>query len=284
MKITPTLIDKLLQLRSGASIPASALRGEWVEELLRDGTLVSSSHKSRRTLMAAVPPQLETALALVDERLGDLNKMKELLAGKTSRAEQAFLTGNSKLVSARSCPGFPVNTYEPLPCRLNGIALTIAPLEGSFLFVSDWQQFAVPHDVTVVGIENMENFRLIRRQQALFSALFPTRRLLFVSRYPQSTDLRSWLQSIPNPYVHFGDFDLAGIHIFLTEFRKHLGERASYLVPPDIEARLQQGSAERYEAQYHRFRTLSSTIPSLKHLIALIHHHRRCYDQEGYIR
>lgn len=234
--------------------------------------------------MAAVPPQLETALALVDERLGDLNKMKELLAGKTSRAEQAFLTGNSKLVSARSCPGFPVNTYEPLLCSLNGIALTIAPPEGSFLFISDWQQFAMPHDVTVVGIENMENFRLIRRQHALFSALFPARRLLFVSRYPQSTDLRSWLQSIPNPYVHFGDFDLAGIHIFLTEFRKHLGERASYLVPPDIEARLQQGSAERYEAQYHRFRTLSSTIPSLQRLITLIHHYHRCYDQEGYIR
>jgi len=35
---------------------------------------------------------------------------------------------------------------------------------------------------------------------------------LFVSRYPQtqSKDLLNWLQSIPNPYLHFGDFDLTG--------------------------------------------------------------------------
>lgn len=284
MKITPALIDKLLLLQSGATVPASALRGEWVEELLRDGTLISTSHKSRRTIAAAVPQQLETALTLVDERLGNLRKMKELLAGEAPRAEQASLTGNSKLVSTRSCPGFPVNAYEPLSCRLNGTTFTIAPQEGSFVFVSDWQQFEVPHDVTIVGIENMENFRHIRCQCALFSALFPTERLLFVSRYPQSTDLRSWLQSIGNPYVHFGDFDLAGIHIFLSEFRKHLGERATFLVPPDIETRLQQGSAERYEAQYRRFRTLTSSITSLQRLIALIHRYRRCYDQEGYIR
>ncbi len=284
MKITPALIDKLLLLQSGATVPASALRGEWVEELLHDGTLVSTSHKSHRTIAAAVPQQLETALALVDERLGDLCKMKELLAGEASRATQASHTGNSKLVSTRTCPGFPVNVYEPLPCRLNGTAFTIASPEGCFVFVSDWQQFEVPHDVTIVGIENMENFRLVRRQRAMFSALFPAKRLLFVSRYPQSTDLRLWLQSIPNPYVHFGDFDLAGIHIFLTEFHKHLGERASFLIPPDIEVRLLQGSAERYKAQYLRFHTLTSSIPSLQHLITLIHRYRRCYDQEGYIQ
>ncbi len=284
MKITSALIDKLLLLQSGATVPASALRGEWVEELLHDGTLVSTSHKSRRTIAAAEPQQLETALTLVDERLGNLCKMKELLAGEASRAAQASHTGNSKLVCARSCPGFPVNAYEPLPCRLNGSAFTIAPPEGSFVFVSDWQQFEVPHDVVVVGIENMENFRLVRRQRTLFSTLFPAKQLLFVSRYPQSTDLHSWLQSIPNPYVHFGDFDLAGIHIFLTEFRKHLGERASFLIPPDIEVRLLQGSAERYKAQYLRFHTLTSSIPSLQHLITLIHRYRRCYDQEGYIQ
>ena len=41
MKITLSLIEKLIRLRSGVSLPASALRGEWVEELLRDGTLIN---------------------------------------------------------------------------------------------------------------------------------------------------------------------------------------------------------------------------------------------------
>ena len=66
---------------------------------------------------------------------------------------------------------------------------------------------------------------MIRHQREFFESEIGSQRLLFVSRYPQSTDLRSWLQNIPNRYIHFGDFDLAGIHIlrsglFLGEIKK----------------------------------------------------------------
>ncbi len=285
MKITLTLINKLLRLRSGEALPSSALRGDWVEDLLRDGVLVSRSQGSRRTLLAADPDKLELALRGIDERLGGLERMRRILLDATaiSRSEQAAETGNSKLVAVRSCPGFPVNAYEPIPCRLNGHEIEVCPTEGSFMFIADWQRFSIPEDVVVVGIENMENFRLIRRQRILFESLLPNERLLFVSRYPQSTDLRSWLQTIPNRYVHFGDFDLAGINIFLTEFRQHLGERASFLIPTDIEQRLRNGSAERYREQYHRCHNLTSDIPSVQRLIDLIHRYHRGYDQEGYI-
>ena len=303
MKITRSLIDKLLRLRSGESLPSSALRGEWVEELLRDGVLVNRSQGSRRTIMAAAPEKLELALEGVDERLGELERMRKVMLdaaavsqsrqetndGNASRSEQAAETGNSKLVAVRSCPGFPVNSYEPIPCLLNGQEMEVCPNEGSFLFVADWQRFSIPEDVVVVCIENMENFRFIRRQRELFSSLLQKEqshseeRLLFVSRYPQSTDLRSWLQTIPNRYVHFGDFDLAGIHIFLSEFRQYLGDRASLLIPADIEQRLERGSAERYRNQYRRFRNLATDIPSVQRLIDLINLYHRGYDQEGYI-
>lgn len=284
MKITLPLIEKLLRLRSGESLAASALHGEWVEELLCDGVLVSRSHGSRRTIVASDPARLEQALELIDERLGGLERMERvLLDADISRSEQALETGNSKLVPVRSCPGFPVNSYEPIPCLLNGQAMTLCPSEGTFVFVADWQRFSVSDDVVVVGIENMENFRLIRRQRALFSSLLPGERLLFVSRYPQSSDLRSWLLAVANRYVHFGDFDLAGVNIFLTEFNQYLGCRSSLLVPLDIEERLRCGSAERYRVQYQKFKKLSSDIPSVQRLIDLINSCRRGYDQEGYL-
>ena len=219
----------------------------------------------------------------INERLGHLDKMKETLDAETTRSEQASSTGNSKLVMARSCPGFPVNSYEPITCYLNGKELVVNPQEGTFLFIADWHSFAIPDDVTVVNIENMENFRLIRRQQSLFASALAGKRLLFVSRYPQSSDLRTWLQTIPNHYVHFGDFDLAGIHIFLTEFQKHLGARASFLIPQDIEQRIKYGSAERYNNQYPKFCHLTSNIQPLQQLIDTLHKYNRCYDQEGYI-
>lgn len=287
MKITRSLIDKLLSLRAGKSLPSSALRGEWVEELLRDGVLISRSQGSRRTLIASAPEKLELALRGIDERLGGLERMRRLLTqdAEISRYEQASETGNSKLVSVRSCPGFMVNSYEPIPCRLNGQEMEVLPFEGSLLFVASWQCFSIPKDVVVVGIENMENFRLIRQQRALFSVLSANGQLLFVSRYPQSLDLRSWLQTIPNRYVHFGDFDLAGINIFLTEFRRYLGDRASFFIPSDIEQRLRGGSVERYREHYKekQYRNLASDIPEIQELIRLIHQYHREYDQEGYI-
>lgn len=283
MMITLSLIDKLIRLRSGESLPSSALRGEWVEELLSDGVLISRSHGSRSSIIAASPKTLEQSLMHINERLGHLDKMKETLDAETTRSEQAAETGNSKLVTARSCPGFPVNSYVPITCSLNGKELVVNPQEGTFLFIADWHSFAIPDDVTVVNIENMENFRLIRRQQSLFASALAGKRLLFVSRYPQSSDLRTWLQTIPNQYVHFGDFDLAGIHIFLTEFQKHLGARASFLIPKDIAERLQHGSSERYNEQYPKFCHLTSNIQPLQQLIDTLHKYHRCYDQEGYI-
>jgi hypothetical protein len=229
MKITASLIEKLIRLRNGESIPASQLRGEWVSELENDGVIVSTSHGSRRVLFVPQPEAFLQALSAFDERLSDLDLMRDTLqTGETSRSVQASATGNSKLIAVRSCPGFPINTYEPIACLLNGREIIVNPQEGSFMFISDWQSFSIPQDVVVVGIENMENFRLIRQQRALFEGTIGPARLLFVSRYPQSSDLRSWLQTIPNRYVHFGDFDLAGIRIFLSEFHAYLGSAAKY--------------------------------------------------------
>ena len=92
-----------------------------------------------------------------------------------SRASMAAETGNSKLVTVRSCPGFPVNSYAPITCLLRGEEFVVNPPEGSFVFIDDWQQFAIPKDVVVVGIENMENFRMIRRQRKLFASVLGIR-------------------------------------------------------------------------------------------------------------
>ena len=285
MKITVALIDKLIRLRNGEPLPASQLKGDWIEDLVHDGVLISTSHGSRRTWFAPNAETLCKALASVDERFIDMELLREtLLSENALRSQQASSAGNSKLVMARSCPGFPVNSYEPISCTLNGQEFVVNPQEGYFLFVADWQSFFVPDGVVVVGVENMENFRMVRQQRELFEQCIGNNRLLFVSRYPQSIDLRSWLQIIPNRYIHFGDFDLAGINIFLTEYNAYLGDRSSFLIPSDIERRLAKGTIERYNDQYQKYKNVNSNIPEIQHLIDVINRYHRCYDQEGYIK
>ena len=227
------------------------------------------------------------ALPRYNEALRNLDTAELIVQEGTSlsRGEQVDMAGNSKIVSHRTCPGFLVNTYSPIHCTLNGKAITVEPTEGSYVFIADWLEFDIPHDTLIIGIENMENFSRIRQQRRLFESQLRTgeRNIMFVSRYPQSSDLCRWLMRIPNRYLHFGDFDLAGIRIFQTEFQSRLGSRSSFLIPSDIEARLPNGSRERYDTQYERFHTVSSTDIQLQHLIDVINKERRGYDQEGYI-
>ena len=270
-------------LLDGEPVSASKLNKRLVNELIDEGLLFVYVHGSRKSYKARNIDALKRYLIDKDERYRILETQSS-----ESRASMATNTGNSKLKTVRSCPGFPVNSYEDIVCSLGGKEITIHPPEGSFQYICLWEEFKIPTDVIVIGIENMENFRWIHKQRQFFQDYlqqrgFPTK-AIFVSRYPQSTDLRNWLCSIPNYYLHFGDFDLAGINIFLAEFRQYIGkDRTSFLIPDDIALRLKTGSGQRYDTQYERFKSLRSDDNDLQKLINLIHSERKGYDQEGYI-
>ena len=268
----------------GESVASSAIRKDFADILLNEGLITVNAHGSRRSYSAINISSLKIFLQSQYEELKNIDNDIIMSNIETiSRAEQAVSTGNSKIYSVRSCPGFPINSYERISCKLKDNEFVVNPQEGSFLFVTDWKNFAIPQDVIVVGIENMENFRMIRRQKKLFDEAIGDSKILFVSRYPQSSDLRSWLQQINNRYVHFGDFDLAGINIFLTEFHKYIGNRSSFLIPSDIKRRLENGSTKRYDNQWKKFNSLKTEITELQILIDLINTSHKCYDQEGYI-
>lgn len=270
-------------LIAGETVAGSRISNRLLTELIQEGLLQFIIHGSRKSYRANNIEALKRFLIDKDENYRILD-----VGNSESRSSMASGTGNSKFVTIRSCPGFPVNTYESIECRLNKEPFTINPQEGYFFFVSDWKTFTIPDNMIIIGIENMENFRKVRQQRVFFNEYLHkhglSQKVLFVSRYPQSTDLREWLASIPNPYIHFGDFDLAGIHIFLSEFQKHLGtERTSFLIPEDISSRLRCGSTRRYNEQYARYKDIKSDRIEIQQLIDFIHHERKGYDQEGYI-
>lgn len=282
MKLTASTLRRLIRLAEGESLPSSELRGAWSERLLEDEMLIASTQGSRKKFRAVDTASFRKYVEDKFE-ISNLEKAHNLLVERGgSRAEQVKVTGDSKYVAARTFKGFLLNSYEPIQARLGEDTIVIAPPDGTFMFVSDYEKFEIPADITVVGVENAENFRYVARQKYLFERFG---RVLFVSRYlqNQNKDLIKWLEKIPNPYVHFGDLDLAGIGIFQSEYASRIGRRASFLVPDDYEERLRRGSRERYDTQLERFRSLHTTDPSLARLLEAIHTIHRGYDQEGYI-
>ena len=281
MSLTLKQIRNLQALLRGETLAWSAINSELLQLLMDEQLVTAKINRSRKTIYAQNAANLQSFLEQHFEELRDFDWNKDDISIASSRAELAVNSGNSKSVILRSCPGFMVNSYDSIPAKIRDREIFIAPDEGTMLFVSDWEHFAIPENVLVVGVENMENFRRIREQRYLFP---DDRPLLFVSRYPQSTDLRNWLQLIHNDYLHFGDFDLAGMRIYETEFFKFLGNRASFFIPTDIEVRLSNGSTERYDTQYVKFKNYLPKDKRLFPLYKMINHYHRCYDQEGYIK
>ena len=282
MKKTVTLIEKLIRLANGDTLPASSLKGDWFEQMQTDGILVTVTHGSRKSLRVADATSFRHYVASQYD-IRDLEQTHELLSKENaSRAEQVAVTGDSKFHSRRTFTGFLVNSYQPIDAVLNGKLITVFPPLGCCLFIADYQHFCISEDVVIVGVENAENFLYVEHQKYLFKGY---KKVLFVSRYPQeqSKDLLKWLQSIPNQYVHFGDLDLAGIAIYENEYYCHLGERASFFVPIDYEQRVLEGSLKRYNAQYKRYGNLNVKDLRLQNLLNCIHRYHKGYDQEGFI-
>lgn len=284
MSFPLSIAQKLQQmLLQGISYPASALKHAVVDSMVGDGVLQKRvSGKSKAVLYianrAALQAYLKNQFGIADLD----NYIEAYQNADLTRSEAVQVSGNSKLKSVRTFKGFLLNCYEPLAATLKGHAITINPAAGSFVFISDYESFVPDAEVTIVGIENPENFRQANHLRYLFAGIKP----LFLSRYPQNNDAIKWLRGIPNKYLHFGDLDFSGINIFHYEYKKWLGARASFYIPPNTAELLTQfGNRELYNRQLHllpKVNELEDT-QELKDLIKLLHEHKCVLEQEVFI-
>ena len=281
-RITLAIAKLILRMLDGEKIPSSTLPKALARQLSDEELLGSVSHGSRVSYYILDRDACRSYIQshyFNGYKIEKWIELKELSDEALNRSVLVNEIGDSKFVSIRTFRGFLVNCCEPIQIQLCGKPVTLSPMDGLATFIQKPESFSIPSDVLVVGIENGENFNELSRQRYLF----PYEKILFVSRYPQSLDLRTWLSDIPNSYLHFGDFDLAGINIYLTEFYKYLGARSAFYVPDDIEERIKKGNSNLYDKQYAKFKNMKITDERLMPLVNLIHQYHRVYEQEGYI-
>lgn len=282
MKIPIHIAEKLLQLSQGVTIPSSLAKHALIEELVCEKIIESTGRIQKKLKLTN-----GNALSLyLQNKYGIKNLAKYIEVSQKDnvlRNELAEVSSNSKLKSVRTFKGFLINSYVPIQATLNDNTITLSFSDGIFKFIYDFENFIPESTVTIVGIENAENFRWIAKQKYLFKDIQP----LFISRYPQnqSKDLIKWLHSIPNNYLHFGDFDFAGIGIYLNEFKKHLSERSTFFVPENISDLISEnGNNQRYNQQKINFSIEKIQEEELLSLIKIIHKYKKGLDQEILIK
>jgi len=284
MKLSLTTATKLLSLiQKESPVPSSSVQGAIVQKMIDDG--VVQKIQSGRTKALLFVRDIYALKAYLLNHFG-INNLEEYIDKLSSealmRSEAIAVSGNSKLKAVRTFKGFLVNCYLPVEATLQGKTFDVSPAVGSFTFIYNYETFVPAAGVTIVGVENPENFRFVERQQYLFENILP----LFVSRYPQSYDLPKWLQSISNQYLHFGDLDFGGISIYLNEYKKYLTSKASFFIPKDLEQLLDKyGNRELYNKQLHLARRLSSLDePEVDRLLQLFHKYKKVLEQEIFIK
>ena len=280
-KLTIPQAEKLQQLLSGSQLPKSLLKGNLVDELISENIIVVNG-RGKQTLTLrnseAFSDYLfrEYGISDLSQYISQLQKSDNVL-----RSDLVKVSSNSKTQKIRTFTGFLVNSFMPIPAKVSGKDFIISPVEGTFLFISDYESFIIDKDIVVIGVENAENFRYINRQKDLFDFT----KCLFVSRYPQNQnkDFINWLLKISNPYYHFGDYDFAGLNIFVNEYQKHLGNRAKLFVPNNLEKYFElYGNRELFYNQDIKFE-INNQDNAIKTVYNLINKYQKGLEQEVFI-
>jgi ABC-type cobalt transport system substrate-binding protein len=283
MKIPLYIGKNLVKLSEGQILPFSTVKHPIIENLIQDGVLRKNILSPKKATVQL--NQLSQLNHYLNNHFGIENIAQYVLILEkedATRAEAIDAASDSKLKNIRTFKGFLVNCYEPIDGILNGQLFAVQPNIGAFTFIYDFKNYIPAPDVTIVGVENPENFRFVERQKALFQGIKP----LFVSRYPQhqSNDLRYWLERIPNPYWHFGDFDFAGLNIYWNEFKVHLQERAQFYLPEDVEIVLEaKGKRALYDIQKIQFDENQVLENNILKLLKMIRQHKKGLEQEIYV-
>jgi hypothetical protein len=282
MKLPISIAEKLISLQNGEKIPFSKLKHPSIEAMIDNGILKKQIQGRSKTHIYLISRDSLEAYLKNHFGIEDLGTyLKVVQKDGLSRAESVDISSNSKLKSIRTFKGFLVNCFQPVDCILNNHPITIQPREGTFAFIYDYEHFFPSVNTVIVGIENPENFRYIHKSKSLFTNIQP----LFVSRYPQSKDLIKWLQIIPNNYLHFGDFDYAGLNIYYNEYKKHLKSKAKFFLPPDIEKQIStKGNRDNYNNQTVQFNQNEIEEDNVRVLLHLIEKYQKGLEQEIFAR
>jgi hypothetical protein len=273
------IANQLARLSNGEKIPGSMLKHPAIEEMIDNGVL-------RRQLIG----RSRSVICLHNKALLDIflknhfgiNNLEQYVYALTqteiSRQDAIIASSDSKVRAIRTFRGFPLNCLYPVNCMMKNEPIIINPMEGAFLFIHDYENLVPDPEVTIVGVENSENFVHLKKQKNLFDNIHP----LFVSRYPQSKDLIRWLTMIPNNYLHFGDLDIAGLNIYFSEFKKHLGDKAGFFLPQNAESLfIKFGNRALYDNQSACFDIdQAEKEVNTRILISLINKYKKGVEQE----
>lgn len=279
MNITIEQAKLLKELSEGKKVPLSRLKARIFQQLIQEQVLLRQKESHGWNVYTDHPQSLLNYLYNHYIRC-TLDEYIERGQAAPSRSNNIRMSGDSKLKETELWQGFYFKVSEPIHAQWQGRPLTLLPYpEGIPVFMPQPETLSLPEEVTVVMIENSENFLKIETQLPLFQGL----KCFFVSFYPreQHSYFIEWLQKQPNNYVHYGDFDFAGIHIYQSQYKKYVSGESRYLVPSGLLPLFRRyGKRALYNNQLSLQALIKADEPGISELLEIIKREHKGLEQE----
>lgn len=279
MNITIEQAKLLKELSEGKKVPLSRLKARIFQQLIQEQVLLRQKESHGWNIYTDHPQSLLNYLYNHYIRC-TLDEYIERGQAAPSRSNNIRMSGDSKLKETELWQGFYFKVSEPIHAQWQGKPLTLLPYpEGIPVFMPQPETLSLPEEVTVVMIENSENFLKIETQLPLFQGL----KCFFVSFYPreQHSYFIEWLQKQPNNYVHYGDFDFAGIHIYQSQYKKYVSGESRYLVPSGLLPLFRRyGKRALYNNQLSLQALIKADEPGISELLEIIKREHKGLEQE----
>jgi len=193
------------------------------------------------------------------------NYIEEILDKNVPRDKIQYTTKNTKSVTSHSLKGLYLSSLKNLDIKINDETVTIIPTNGLAYFCFYTEKIEIPKDTIIMGVENYQVVWFAKKYQAFFKE----KNILFVAR---NAYMREWIETLENEYIHFGDYDLAGINIFINEIVPRLkkSKKHSMFIPHNIEFLLKEyGNRGLFETQkkYLNLKVKEENVLNLKRII-----------------
>ncbi|HKJ41366.1 MAG TPA: hypothetical protein VKA27_04695 [Sunxiuqinia sp.] len=268
----------LLRLQNGEQLNSSEIKTKsFLERFCEDGIIQKLPQGKRRSVYFCPDREgLQNYVRAQHEVLSLEDYIDEFESTSSDGESSLGASKSTKTFRHKSLQGFFIKT---LNSEISILGERIQPMpQGIELFVHQPTKLQIPGTALIIGVENPECFLKFEK----LAHLFPQRELILIMRYMSNSPNR-WLQSISNNYLHFGDFDPAGLSIYIREYRSRLpAKRTNYFLPPNIEELIDQyGLTSLYDQQIHLLKNIGSqNYPELKFFFDALHKHRKGLEQE----
>jgi len=202
--------------------------------------------------------------------------ISELCDKTPQRAKVQKWHGSTKIKNSHSLKGLYISSLNNLEIKVNDEVINIVPTNGIGYFCFYTEKIIIDKDTVIVGVENYQVIWFAKK----YKSFFKQRNILFVVR---NTYMREWICNISNEYIHFGDYDLGGINIFVNEIIPILKKCKKYsmFIPDNIEELIKKyGSFDIYKKQ-SRYMDIIIVDEKIKKLKNIIIKYKKGLEQEG---